>query len=153
MHYSTLQGVYLCLDTQRSFRLIQQVRVTGLSHPGSLCTVTPVECSHMDDEQLTEPASYTELSLKSIGPFSFCVCGLSAPAEKLQTSNNVLVYRAPCHIQEVSPASCYSTAVYLVLLIELFVCCCCFTELTLFLTLSLFLQLFPQSLNRVFWLL
>lgn len=57
LHYSTLQAVYLCLDTQRSFRLIQQVRVTGLSHPGSLYAVTPVECTHVDDEQVTEPAS------------------------------------------------------------------------------------------------
>lgn len=78
-------GGYLCLDTQRSFRLMQQVRVTGLSHPGSLHAATPVERTHVDDEQVTEPASYTELSLKSIGPaegaktISFCVCGLSAP--------------------------------------------------------------------------
>lgn len=42
---------------------MQQVRVTGLSHPGSLHAAMPVERTHVDDEQVTEPVSYTELSL------------------------------------------------------------------------------------------
>lgn len=65
----------------------------------------------------------------------------------------MLIYRAPRHIQEVSPASCYSTAVYLVtvLLIKLFACSVVAVELASLSCCPYFL--FSQSLHRVFWLL
>lgn len=59
----------------------------------------------------------------------------------------MLVYRAPCHIQEVSPASCYSTAVYLVLLIKLFVCSVVAVELaSLNYRCFVMLSLFPSAI-------